>query len=362
LFEAAINMDLKELRKRWSQVSLLAFVGTVMTAAVAAAALYAFTGLPGKYAVLLAVMLAPTDPVSVLATMKQHGVAGGLRTLLEGESIFNDAIGIVFFTIALSVAFPTTPGSGPGWWEGTREFGAEVAIGVAVGVGGGLFVHYLMRLLDDRLVEITLSVALSFGTFLISDRLGGSGVMAVVVGGLLIGNYGTFRAMSQSSQRAMAEFWDIITFLINSALFLLIGWEFHATRFGEGPTITVTVVAIIGLAAGRALSVYGLLAPFAAGRVPPTVPMAWVHALYWGGLRGSIPIALALGLTSAQRDLAGSDPVAVVFGAVLFSLLAQGLTFAPLLGRLGLTRAPRRMARREAPTRAPRESVPIRPR
>ncbi len=335
LFDAAINMDLEELRRRLAQVGLLATAGTLVTGAAVALALYAFTDLPLKYAVLLAVMLASTDPISVLATMKENRVAGGLRTLLEGESIFNDAIGIVLFGIALAVAFPGEAGDDVTWWSGLSDFASEVTIGAAVGAGGGFLIHHLMRLLDDYLVEITLSVTLTFGAFLIADRLGGSGVIAVVAGGLLVGNYGTHRAMSAESQRAMLQFWEVVAFLINSALFLLIGLLFDIESLTESTTLLVTVVALLALLLGRGIAVYGLLFPFAHRRAPHRIPPAWLHALYWGGLRGSIPIALALGLTQDQRNLAGADAVAVVFWVVLVSLVVQGLTFAPLLKRLG---------------------------
>ncbi len=336
LFEGAINMDLGELRRRWTQVALLALAGTVITAGVVAAALTLLTDLPFKYGLLLAVMLAPTDPVSVLATMKEHGVPAGLRTLLEGESIFNDALGIVLFTIALAYAVPEKPGEAIGWPHALRDFGAEIAIGVGVGAVAGYGIHRLMRLLDDHLVEITLSVTLAFGSFLIADRLGGSGVMAVVVGGLLIGNYGTYRAMSASSQAVMAEVWEVVAFLLNSALFLLIGLEFEVRNLSDGSTISAAIVATAALLAGRAIAVYGLLLPFRRPRGSLWVPGAWQHAIFWGGLRGSIPIALALGLTATQRNLAGVDAVTVVFTAVLLSLVGQGISFAPLLGRLGL--------------------------
>jgi CPA1 family monovalent cation:H+ antiporter len=339
LFEGAINMDLEELRRRWTQVALLAVAGTLITAGVVALALTALTGLPLKYGVLIAVMLAPTDPVSVLATMKENGVASGLRTLLEGESIFNDALGIVLFTVALSVAFPNEPGHIADWVHALREFTTEIAIGVAVGGVAGYGIHHLMRLLDDHLVEITLSVTLAFGSFLVADRLGGSGVMAVVVGGLLIGNFGTYRAMSVASQAAMLEVWEVAAFLLNSTLFLLIGLEFDPGSLAGRASMLAAVVAAVSLLAGRAISVYGLLLPFHRSAGPRQVKVAWRHAIFWGGLRGSIPVALVLGLGEAQRDLDGVDAVAVVFAAVLVSLVGQGISFAPLLKKLGLSAA-----------------------
>ena len=340
LFEGAINMDLGELRRRWYQVLLLAVPGTLITAGVVAAALAAFTDLPFRFALLLAVILAPTDPVSVLATMKAHRVSGGLRTLLEGESVFNDALGVVLFTIALSFAFPAEPGAAMNWAGALGEFCKEVVVGLGIGIAMGYLIHRIMRLLDDHLVEITLSVALAFGTFLLADRVGGSGILAVVVGGLFIGNYGTHRAMSASSQAALLEVWEVVAFLLNSALFLLIGLEFELKSLGERATAIATITLTAALLVGRALAVYGLLSPFGSGRTPKLlrVPRAWSHAIYWGGLRGSIPIALVLGLGVAQRDFGGVDPVAVVFGVVTLSLVIQGITFAPLLGKLGLGR------------------------
>lgn len=336
VFEAGINTDLGELRRRWSEVTLLTIGGTLVTAGTVVLALTLLTDLPFRYAVLLGTILAPTDPVSVLATMKEHGVSGGLRTLLEGESIFNDALGVVLFGIALSLAFEGAGGHG-GWVSGIAEFVRQTSVGFAVGLAGGLLVHRLMRTVDDHLVEITLSVSLAFGTFLISDRLGGSGIVAVVVAGLLFTNYGPHRTMSPASRELMLEVWAVVAFLLNSALFLLIGMQFHASRFTDPTTIWVTLVAAVAVAGGRALSIYGLLTPLR--RLPGTrrMPFRWMHILFWGGLRGSIPVALALGLTATQRDLAGLDAVAVVFGVVMLSLLIQGLTFGPLLARLGFT-------------------------
>jgi len=336
VFEAGINTDLTELRRRWSEVTVLTIGGTLVTAAVVVAAVSLLTGLPFRYAVLLGTILAPTDPVSVLATMKEHRVSGGLRTLLESESIFNDALGVVLFGIALSVAFGAEAGH-QGWASGLVDFVRQTTVGLGVGAAGGLVVHRLMRAIDDHLVEITLSVSLAFGTFLVSDRLGGSGIVAVVVAGLLITNYGPHRTMSASSRRLMLDVWSVLAFLLNSALFLLIGMQFHPSRFTDPTTIGVTLVAAVAVLVGRALSIYGLFVPFRRLARTPRAPFTWMHVLFWGGLRGSIPVALALGLPTAQRDLAGVDAVAVVFGVVMLSLLIQGLTFAPLLSRFGFT-------------------------
>ena len=336
LFEGAINMDLDELRERWRQVGVLALVGTLLAAAVMALGLAAVTDLSLELAVVLAVMLAPTDPVSTLAIFKEAGVAHGLRTLLEGESIFNDALGIVLFTIAVDVAFPEG-GNEVTFQEGIFEFGSEVVIGVAVGIAFGFVAHQLMRQLEDHLVEVTLSTALAFGAFLVADLIGGSGVIAVVAGGLLIGNYGHHLAMSPAARVVLLQFWEVVAFLINSALFLLIGLQFDIGSLAEGPTLLVVAVIVVTMLAGRAVIAYGLLRPFDGDGHAGLVPLRWRHAVFWGGLRGSIPIALVLGLTLDQREMNGVDATAAVFGVVLFSLLVQGLSFGPFLRWLGLT-------------------------
>jgi CPA1 family monovalent cation:H+ antiporter len=173
----------------------------------------------------------------------------------------------------------------------------------------------------------------AYGAYLLADRLGGSGVIAVVVAGLLIANYGIESAMSASSRVSLTEFWEVLAFLANSALFLVIGLEFHIGDL-RGRTLVATLVAIGAMLVGRAMIAFGLLWPFR-GPSSNVVPASWRTAVFWGGLRGSIPIALVLGLQ--DRRFAGVDAVAVVFGVVFFSLVVQGLTYKPLLDRLGLT-------------------------
>ncbi len=330
LFEGAFNMELVVLKRRWKQVAVLASAGTVIAAVAIAAPLVVVPGMALDLAVVLAVILAPTDPVSVLAVFKEAGVGVGLRTLMEGESIFNDALAIVLYVIAVDVAFGDNPLTVQ---HALSEFGIEVSVGTAVGFGVGLIAHRLMATLDDHLVEITLSLVTAYGAYLAADRLGGSGVIAVVVGALVLGNYGTRRAMSASSQVAMTDFWEVLAFLANSALFLIIGLRFHVSDL-QGRTLVATAVAVVGMLVGRAIVAFGLLAPFRRSRWA-RVPGSWQVAVFWGGLRGSIPIALVLGL--GDRQFAGVDPVAVVFGVVFFSLVVQGLTYRPLLRRLGLT-------------------------
>ena len=285
-------------------------------------------GMAATAAILLAVILAPTDPVSVMAVFKANGVAAGLQTLLEGESLFNDALGIVLYVIAIDLAFPH--GHQVTVLGGAREFVQEIAVGVAIGAAVGLVAHRLMASLSDHLIEITLSLVTAYGAFLAADRLGGSGIIATVAAGLLIGNFGTDRSMTEQSRAAMIGFWEVIAFLANSALFLLIGLDFDLADLAETRTLTAAVAATIAMLVARAVATWTLLRPFRNLEDPQTrIDPAWLPAVFWGGLRGGIPIALVLGLEG--RTVGDTNTEALVFGVVLASLIGQGLTYKPLL-------------------------------
>ncbi len=333
LFEGALNMDLEDLRERWFQVGILASVGTVIVVALMTLGFSLGLGMDWTMALVLATILAPTDPVSVLAMFREQGVGGGLRTILEGESIFNDALAIVIFLIAVEVAFPGS-GTSVGATDALYEFGSEVILGLGAGLLVGFVAHRLMSAVDNHLVEITLSIVTAFGSYLLADQFGGSGVIATVSGGLLIGNYGVHFAMSASSRVSLIDFWEVMAFVVNSLLFLLIGLKIRIAEFTDPHTLWATLLGILLMLGSRAVVTYGMMG--AIGRFGGDIPSGWLTAMFWGGLRGAIPVALVLGLR--HPDLEGTDAVTVVFGVVLFSLVVQGLTYRPLLNRLGLTR------------------------
>ena len=338
LFEGALNIEFREFTGRWKQLVLLAIPGTLVAAGTIALALHLLAGFSWSHAALIGVILAPTDPVSVLATMKEHGVSGGLRALLEGESIFNDVAAILLFSVALTWAFPDSHSDEAALGMVVELIG-EVAIGVAVGVAVGFVVHRLMATVSDYLIEITLSIVCSYGAYVVADRLHGSGVMAVVFSGLLLGNFGLEVAMTNASRQRLNDFWEVIAFLVNSAVFVLIGLAFDFSSLKDGGVIWAVVVISAAILIGRAIVIGGLLVPFTRRFEEEPLPRTWVTAIFWGGLRGTIPIALVLGLTLDERKLGGIEVVPVVFSVVLLSLLGQGLTYGPLLKRLGLSRA-----------------------
>jgi monovalent cation:H+ antiporter, CPA1 family len=263
VFDGAINMHLVELRRRWKQVGMLALPGTIVTAAVIAVALMIVPHMSASAATLIAVILAPTDPVSVLAIFKTNGVAAGLQTLLEGESIFNDALGIALYVVAVDVAFPR--GKAVSVLGGIGTFAVEILVGVAVGIAVGFVAKKLMDSLDDHLVEITLSLVAAYGSFLVADRLHGSGIIATMAAGLFIGNYGAAQSRAES-RVALVAFWEVIAFLANSAVFLLIGLAFHIRDLFERRTVVAAVVAVVAMFAARAVVTWGLLPSVIGGR------------------------------------------------------------------------------------------------
>ncbi len=327
LFEGTINMDLELLRRYATPVGLLASLGTLISVLLLSSAFHLLFGLPLVLATLLRVMLSPTDPVSVLALFKEHGVTRGLQTLVEGESVFNDGVAVVLYIIVLDVL----QGQHITVVEGGLEFIKVVAGGALVGLLLGYLTHRLYSVIDDHLIEVGLSLALAYGAYVLAERLEVSGVIAVVVAGLIIGNYGRVFSMSPSTRLSLTHFWEVGAFLINGLLFLLIGLTVErGGLFNFAGQIGLVFLAML---IARGIAVYGILGTYQ-GLTRRSLPGGWLHVSNWGGVRGSIPVALALGLPVwvPQLDRLRS----ITLGAVFLSLLVQGLTIKGLLARLGL--------------------------
>ncbi len=326
LFEAALHLRLDQLRVNAIPILILAIFGVCVSAGVAGLIVHAGIGIPWSAAFLFGAMISATDPVSVLALFKSLGLPKDLATLIEGESLFNDGTAVVVFGIVLGfVAGTGVPSTGELVWGALRQFTSVVAGGVAVGALVGLVGSALTSFFDDHLLEITLTTIAAYGSFLTADRLHVSPVIAVLVAGLVIGNYGRKKGMSPTTQVAVDSFWEYAAFVVNSLVFLLIGLEVRLPQLAT--TFSSVAWGVLAMLAGRIVAVYGLL-PLTK-LVGSPVPIRWQHLLFWGGLRGSLSIALVLSLPT---EVPGRSLfVLMVFGAVLFSLLAQGLTVGPLL-------------------------------
>jgi CPA1 family monovalent cation:H+ antiporter len=338
LFEAAWNLKLAHLRENLAPILMLAVVGVSLSVGIVGLILHFAIGLTWSSALLFGAMISATDPVSVLALFKKLGAPKRLTTIVEGESLFNDGTAVVIFRIILGLVMGGASHSAGGLvLHSLREFIVVVFGGLAVGVAVGIIASVLTSYFDDHLLEITLTTIVAYGSFLLAEGLHVSPVIAVLIAGLIIGNYGRLRGMSPTTQIAVNSFWEYAAFVVNSLVFLLIGLEVHLLVLAENAVAIAW--GVLAMLVARAVAVY-LLMPVT-NRFSEPVPFRWHHVLIWGGLRGSLSMALVLSLPTA---LAGrAELVAMIFGTVIFSLLAQGLTIAPFLKRLKLGSAEQTM-------------------
>ena len=328
LFEAAWNLKWSRLKQDLIPISLYAVYGVVIAIAGIAVSLNQFAQIALPTALLIGASLSATDPVSVTALFRELGVGKRLTTLMEGESLFNDGMAVVAFGFLIAFS------------QGTANLTFQavstqlvLVIGIGLGTGGifGFGFSYLTQRFDLPLVEQSLTLVIAYGTYLITEELGGSGVIAVVTTGLILGNFGSLIGMNPRTRIIVSEFWEFLAFFVNSIVFLLIGDQIRFAILGENiGAIAITIAAVIGT---RAIAIYilsGLSNRFAKSEIP----IADQTVLWWGGLRGAVSIALAL---SVPESFEGRELViATVFGTVLFTLLVQGLTIQPVLQKLNL--------------------------
>jgi len=323
VFEAALHLGWAQFRREAPLVLALAFGGTVVSAAVVAGAMHGLAHWGWPAALLFGALIAATDPVSVIAMMKEQDTPPRLRFLMEAESLINDGAAAVLFTVIAA------------WIAGSAAGPQGIALALVQTVGSGvllgLVVGAAMMLVagptDDHLVEITLTMLAAYGSFLLAEELHVSGVLATLAAGMLVGNWGRGRMLSDAGGPAVIRFWDFAAFLANSVVFLLIG-----SREAVQPITTFLWPAAVGTGAvlvGRAAAIYPIARGFR-GRAL-AVDGLTQHILVWGGLRGALALALALG---APATLPEHDAlVSVAFAVVAFSLFVQGLTVPILLRR-----------------------------
>ena len=284
-------------------------------------------GLSWTLALLFGALIAATDPVSVVSLFHRLGVSERLTTLVDAESLFNDGVAAVLFAVVLAVvvdghAFTAGWAAGMFLWMSA----GGLAVGLVVGYGASL-IH---RRLDDHLIEITLSTIVAYGSFLLAQRLGMSGVVACVTAAIVLGNLGRRRTMNPVTRVTMNTVWEYAAFVANSLIFLLIGLSIHLSLIADHAWLVLVAFVVVVLARAVVVYGYGLVSRLFGGGLP----LRWQHVLVWGGLRGTIALALVL---SVPATVSGRAVLEVLtFGVVLLSLLVQGLTMPPLTRRLGL--------------------------
>jgi len=350
LFEAAYHLEFKKFLRESPAILLMALPGVMVAVAVTAGmslALLRITGLDSfegvpfgwREAFLFASVIAATDPISVLSLFRSLGVTKRLYLLMEGESLINDGVAVVIFVIVAAVyGISTGHGQPPelhGATEiavyGLRTFLWMAGVGVALGATLGMVVSVLTRQVNDRLVEVTLSFILAYGSFIAAEELHASGVLSCVAAGIVLGSFGSRYGMSATTRVAIVDFWEVMAFFSNSLVFLLVGIELDVPALiGNAGMVVLVFVAVL---AGRAVSVYSGVPAARLFRMEP-IPRGWSHVMFWGGLRGGLSMVLIIGL---PLDFAPRRMLLIlVFGVVALSLFAQGLTIKALLTRLGV--------------------------
>ena len=327
LFEAAINTDISRLRSTIKPIAMLAGPGVVVSAGVTAAGLKFALHLDWISALLLGTILAITDTVSVIAVFKEVSVPPRLTTIVEGESLLNDGVALVIFNLVLRVH---ETGSVT-WTESVQTLVIVIVGGSLVGLAIGYLSAGLLTRSDDSFSGILLTVAVALGTQQVGHFFGVSGVVAVVVAGLLVGNAGLSRRVSASNRVTLYSFWDYAGFGVNTFIFLLIGVEVSLPALWQ--ILPAVVIAVLAYQLGRVLGVYPLLA--IVNWIDRPISTRWQHVLFLGNIKGSLSMALALSLPTTLPNRAYL--IAIVFGTVLVSLVLQGLSLPWIVKRLQLS-------------------------
>jgi CPA1 family monovalent cation:H+ antiporter len=325
LFEAAFYIPWNQLRRDFSVIVVLATLGVVLSACVTTLGMRYLAHWQWLGALVFGVLISATDPVSVIATFKEAKAQGRLLVLVEAESLFNDGTAAVAFGVVAALASGQQLTS----LAITAMLLKTIAGGILCGAAVALGALLLTGRTDDHLVEITFTTVAAYGSFLLADHFGLSGVLATITAGLLMGNFKSFGTISDRGKEAVQAFWEYAAFVANSLVFLLIG--IHEARQNFVAIWVPAVIAIALVTLGRAVAIYPCC--FLFSRSTLCVTTKHQHILLWGGMRGAVALALALGLPPEvpQRE----KIVTISFAVVAFSVFAQGLTMASLLRRMG---------------------------
>ncbi len=338
LFEASYNLSFDHFKENIRFISALAIWGVLATAALVAGLLMWWGGLPWQTALLFGAIIGATDPISVIATFRHLGAPKRLTIIMEGESLFNDGSALVLFNLLLGIVV-TQQFSPVG---SLVEFVKVAAGGLLLGGVVGYLALFLLKHLNDYLTETLVTLIVAYGTFLAAEQLHVSPALAVVAAGLLVGNFGHDKVMSPTSQVAVGFSWDFIGFLANSLIFLLVGLQVRAIQASEFWIITALAIGVTLFSRVIVIGVFSWVTNLINRQ--PVISFSWQLMLIWGGLRGSLSLAMALSLPVVLASGAlfpDRDKLLVMtFGLIMFNLLVQGLTIEPLMKLLKLEQKP----------------------
>jgi CPA1 family monovalent cation:H+ antiporter len=326
VFEAALQLDWRRFRYELPLTLTLAFLGVAIAASVAAAGMHWIVGWSWIGAALFGVLIAATDPVSVIAAFREMGCLPRVSMVVESESLLNDGVAAVGFAVLSAVAIGVSPSAG----NIVPAFLWTLSGGVLIGLAVSGAILAIVGRTNDPLVEITLTTIAAYGSFLLAEKFHASGIISALTAGLMIGSVGT-RFLSREGRDRVRWAWEYFAFVANSFVFILIGMNVANQPLSELGSVAAAV-AILLVLAGRGLSIYPLAALFRGSRW--RLPASYQHTLFWGGLRGALALALALAvpLNVPERNAI----IVTAFVVVAFSILIQGLTMPWLIRRFEL--------------------------
>ena len=334
LFAGALHVNIDELAKEKWSVALFATLGVLISTGIVGGITFyvaQWIGVELSFlnALLFGALISPTDPIAVLAILKKTSIAKNLQTKIEGESLFNDGIGVVVFSGILLLS-----GSGISAEEGSigLEIGTlfleEAVGGIVYGAVLG-FIGYscIKSIHENPQLAVMISLAIAMGGYSIASLLHVSGPLAMVVSGIIIGNKINIASNKGTTRKLLNDIWEILDDVLNGVLFVLIGLSIHLLKF-ELDYLLLGVLAICIVLIARFLSV---LLPYSLLKHSEKTPLKTVTILTWGGLRGGISIAMALSLA----DNPASEVILyITYSVVLFSILAQGLSIGALVKKI----------------------------
>jgi CPA1 family monovalent cation:H+ antiporter len=332
LFAGALHVDLSLLRRRAWSVGLMATLGVMISTAVVGVGTWWIgsllgLGLPLSWALVFGALISPTDPVAVLSVLKSVQVGETLEVDMAGESLFNDGVGVVLFTVLVAIASGSGGAGGAEPLHIARLFFVEALGGAVLGLATGFLAYRATRAIDNYPIETLISLALVTGTYALAAKLHMSGPIAVVVAGILIGNRGPQDAMSEQTQQYVFSFWSLVDEILNSVLFLLIGLEVLVLRFEPAfAGLAAASIPVVLLARLLAVAVPVGALQSRQDFAPGTIPV-----LTWGGLRGGISIALVLSIPEVAEKAA---LLAATYAVVVFAIVVQGLTLRSVVERM----------------------------
>jgi len=330
VFEASLALDLDEMWRRVVPISLLATLGVFLTVMLIGALAHYGLGLDWASGFLLGAIVAATDPIAVVQLLRQVGAPRGLEAILDGESLFNDGTGVAVFSAVLGTILSGHPSA----MDAGLRFTYVTGVGGAIGLAAGAAAVVALRRVREAELEILITLVLAYGAYLAADVVHASGVVSVVAAGIVVARYGSRTGRLQGTQ--LHGFWNLLAFVLNAILFLLVGVALPAQRLAAVAGLALGAYAIMLVA--RAVPVYGLLG--LAGLKGSSIPWSWKHMTMWGGLRGALSVALALSVATYPQ--VNPNVAVLAYGMVVLSLVVQGGLLLPIARLLGLSSPDRR--------------------